>query len=545
MAKHQKRRLLFLHPKTLIDSWPMPVDTLGEIIKVPSIVYPLLAATLKELDLDIEIFDGYVTRETFRDYKARLQRADFIAITVTTPMKALDTELNLQLARRLNPNVRVILGGNQATAFPEEWLTRGADYVVMAEGEQSFPALMRRLCDGIDQPSDVPGIAFRGVDGAPVRTLGKNKELVMDDAPIPDWGLMDLSPYQLGMAPKGATATLEVSRGCPHRCDFCNINRFWGYRQRYKTLPRVLDEMGRLHRIGVRQFFFADDNFGHDHEYTCELFEEMIRRNWDFRFGAFVRGDTIQRHPEFAKLASRAGLRMALMGIETLDERWLKDHRKGVPKGSPEIMYRGVYQTLRSNDIFLVGLFINSIAEGATARPTGRSLDGNVCDFHYTADLMPQKGSALFSTLQLDKKTRLKPMFYHDWNLPCTQSDGSFQRNHKTLRELLRNFDGYVFRALFSSRPVLRRFWWRHLAIATERLLCTTRGDFQRYLWAKAARLPLDERQRRIVDSVLNSRFVDGLVAAKAWKSPLTLRNGFWSAGVRQKKRVAEQAAHS
>jgi len=38
-----------LHPKTLVDSWPMPVDTLGEIIKVPSLVYPLLAATLRSV----------------------------------------------------------------------------------------------------------------------------------------------------------------------------------------------------------------------------------------------------------------------------------------------------------------------------------------------------------------------------------------------------------------------------------------------------------------------------------------------------------------
>ena len=61
--------LLFLHPKTLVDSWPVPVDTLGEMIKAPSAFYPILAATISHLPIAWEIFDGYVTRETLVDYK--------------------------------------------------------------------------------------------------------------------------------------------------------------------------------------------------------------------------------------------------------------------------------------------------------------------------------------------------------------------------------------------------------------------------------------------------------------------------------------------
>jgi anaerobic magnesium-protoporphyrin IX monomethyl ester cyclase len=73
-------RILFLHPKTLVDSWPVPVDTLGEIVKFPSATYPVLAAAIRDLSVEIRMLDGYVGRIPFRDYKTELAWADLIAI---------------------------------------------------------------------------------------------------------------------------------------------------------------------------------------------------------------------------------------------------------------------------------------------------------------------------------------------------------------------------------------------------------------------------------------------------------------------------------
>jgi Radical SAM superfamily/B12 binding domain len=523
-------RLLMLHPKTLVDSWPMPVDTLGEIIKVPSLVYPLLAATIRHLPVDLEIFDGYVSRIAFRDYRRMLAGADYLAITVMSPLKALDTELTIRLARRLNPRVCVILGGNQATAFPEQWLAKGADYVIVREGEQAFPALLARLLDRAGA-RDVPGVVYRDATGAVAHGEGELTSLAhLDDSPLPAWDRFDLAPYELGTGAPGLTATIEVSRGCPHRCDFCNINKFWSYRQRYKSLARVLDELDRLHRRGVRKLMFADDNFGGKHGFTCRLFEEMIRRGYGFEFGAFIRGDTVFRDPGFAALAARAGLRLSLVGIETLDEAWLDTHNKGVRADNPAEMFVTIYQRLRRQGVFVVGLFINPDPDdpAATVRASGRGLDGHVCDFHYSADLLPQKNSALYDNLIDDPSVELKNMFYHDWNMPSMRREGRLQRNRKTVLGMLGEVDAFALRALASPDRMLRRWWWRHLGLAAERLACTTRDDLRRYHWAKS-QLPHDERQRRIVGSVINDELVEHLATASHWRSPLSLRNGLWS----------------
>jgi len=291
-----KLRLLFLHPKTLLDSWPFPVDTLGEVVKAPSAVYPVLASVVSDLPLHIEMFDGYVTRESFANYKRRLRQADIIAISMMSPLKALDTELTIRLAKALNPGVKIILGGNHASAFPERWIECGVDFVVVGEGEVAFRELMQAIVCRRDTFDDLPNLVYldRGRSKA---TAVKAPKVDLNLMPLPRWDLLDLRRYGLGLGTGGLTAAVEVSRGCPHRCDFCNINTFWNYRQDYKTVERVCDELEQLHRLGVREFIFTDDNFAQDHRHTKRLFDEMVRRDLGMRFGSFMRGDTVNRHP--------------------------------------------------------------------------------------------------------------------------------------------------------------------------------------------------------------------------------------------------------
>lgn len=524
----QVTRILFLHPKTLVDSWPFPVDTLGEVVKAPSAVYPILAAVIADLPFEIEIFDGYVMRETLPNYRRRLARADIIAISIMSPLKALDTELTIRLAKTLNPSVRIVVGGNHATAFPERWIDCGADFVVTGEGEIAFRHLAEALLARADL-ADVPNLVYRSPGAGVIRNPHVAPKASLDDAPMPRWDLFDLRPYGLGTGRGGRCAAVEISRGCPHRCDFCNINTYWGYRQRYKSVERVVEELDRLHRLGVRELIFTDDNFGHDYAHTTRLLEEMIRRDFRFGFGSFLRGDTVRLHPEFAALAARAGMRFCLMGIETLDPRWLRSHRKGVRAPDAAAMYADVYRTLQTHGIFLVGLFITP-AEAPADTFSGRGVDGVVCDFHYSADLVAQKGSALYETLTKSASVA-KDMFYHDWNMPSIVLSGeSLQPSRRTMRVALRdNLNLVALRAHFSPSRFERRFRWRHIGVMAERLVCSSAMDVRRYRMAKDQSRPLEERQRSIVGSVINDAVVRRLTTARHWKSPLALRTGVWS----------------
>ncbi len=535
LASAKPLRLLLLHPKTLIDSWPVPVDALGEIVKFPSAVYPTLAAMITDLPVSIDIFDGYVARCSFASYKARLAAADLIGISVMSPLKALDTELTLRLARTLNPNVRIILGGNHASAWPERWLGSGADYVVQGEGEIPFRMLIEHLALGLHTLDAIPNLYWRAGQ-AIQRSTAPLPAFNLDTAPLPLWRGVDLSRYGLGLS-DGLAATVEFSRGCPHRCDFCNINTFWNHRQRTKSIPRMIEELEALRARGVREFIFTDDNFGGDERRTIALLETMVERGLDMRFGCFLRGDTVHRHPAFATLAAKAGMRFCMMGIETLDAAWLRDHRKGVRAPDALAMYQSVYAALRSAGITVVGLFIlPPAATRGYAAPKG--LAGLVCDIAVEADLAALKGSALHDTLAREGRVA-KDMFYHDWNLPSILlADGEVQRQQKSIFDFLRaGLSPFILRTAILGPPLVRRFRWRGIMLVAERLACTTPRDLHRWYLARKPKLDQQQRQDRIIATVLGPTAVARAQRRRFWRVPLALRNFSW----RQTPRPAVQ----
>ena len=527
-------KVLFLHPKTLVDSWPVPIDTLGEIVKFPSAVYPVLAAAIADLPVRMEIFDGYVARETFAGYKQRLRWPDLIAISCMSPLKALDTELTIRLAKQLNPAVRVVVGGNHATAWPERWMEAGADFVVVGEGEVAFRRLIETLLADGDDFQDIPSLYWRE-GGAIHRSDAKPSAIDLNAAPMPDWRGFDLGPYGMGMS-GGMAAAVEISRGCPHRCDFCNINTFWSHKQQYKSVARVIAELERLKDMGVGEIIFTDDNFGGNEKHTIALLEEMVRRRIDIKFGCFLRGDTVARNPGFPALAAAAGMRFCMMGIETLDEAWLKQHRKGVRSADAPGMYAEVYERLRASGIFVNGLFICSPSEN-TGAASGVGATGVVCDYRMSSDLQAIKGSALYDKVRAADAVS-KDMFYHDTSLTSIVLDsGTLQVQQGSRLDLLReHLGGRAFRALLGGSPVARRFWWRPPGVILERLLCTTRDDLRRRRLSQRADLTMQQRQEMMVQTVLDKDHIARLARRRRWVSPLSLRNGLWSARPKRPK---------
>jgi B12 binding protein/radical SAM family protein len=518
-------KILFLHPKTLVDSWPVPVDTLGEIVKFPSAVYPVLAAAIKDLPVAIRILDGYVARISLHQYREQLRWADVIAISCMSALKALDTELTVKLAREVKPTVRIVVGGNHATAWPERWITAGVDFVVSGEGETPFRRLIAALAAGASSFDDVPNLFW--VDGGECRRSPLRAEPTdLEAAPMPNWSGFDLRPYGLGMS-NGLGAAVEISRGCPHRCDFCNINTFWNYKQRYKSVGKVIAELQALKAAGVGEFIFTDDNFGGDERHTLSLLKEMIFSRLELRFGCFLRGDTVHRNPDFARLAHEAGMRFCMMGIETLDAEWLKAHRKGVRAPDAINMYRRIYQVLGSQGIFVVGLFILP-AKSSKARWTQPT--GIVCDYQFTADLVALRGSVLFEQHE-QAGSVAKDMFYHDWNLSSILvGDGVEQTNGKSFVNTAReNLSPLALRQAFAGTPVARRFRWRPVGILAERIVCTTFADVKRYWVSRSKALTVQQKQDYAVKSVLDPKHITRLKNRRRFLGPLGLRTSSWT----------------
>jgi len=113
-----------------------------------------------------------------------------------------------------------IAGGPHPSGCPEE-ATEHFDYVVVGEGEETLPELLAELRDGGDV-SRVKGVAFRR-DGQFCYT-GRREDVDLDCYP----------PFQPPLF-----GPIEISRGCPWGCAYCQTPTLFGHRMRHRSVEQI------------------------------------------------------------------------------------------------------------------------------------------------------------------------------------------------------------------------------------------------------------------------------------------------------------------
>ncbi len=130
---------------------------------------------------------------------------------------------------------KVVAGGPDPTSQPDVY--RAADYLVLGEAETTLPAFLDDLANGVPREIYVS-------DQRPEVTA----------SPIPRFDLLDFRHYLM--------IGVQVSRGCPFNCEFCDIIELYGRVPRTKTPEQIVAELETLYRLGYRGHVdFVDDNF--------------------------------------------------------------------------------------------------------------------------------------------------------------------------------------------------------------------------------------------------------------------------------------------
>ena len=132
------------------------------------------------------------------------------ALSFMTPAASKHIEL-LRRLKSLNPNVLFIAGGPHPSGRPNELVKLGFDFVVIGEGETSFPELLAAIVENeLDRP--VRGVFSRFYGFGGLRR------------PI---DLNQFQPYSLKFR---RFMPIEIVRGCPFACKFCQTSFFFGRR---------------------------------------------------------------------------------------------------------------------------------------------------------------------------------------------------------------------------------------------------------------------------------------------------------------------------
>ncbi|MBN2383734.1 TIGR04013 family B12-binding domain/radical SAM domain-containing protein [bacterium] len=168
----------------------------------------------------------------------------FLLISLHTIQIRETARLLAQLRARHGRTFMAIGGGPQASGDPHRTLELGFDYLVRGEAEQTLSLLIESLLNG-RAPEHIQGIVYRV--GSEIRDTGFSVPVCLDDYP----------PFAADLRLYGY---IEISRGCPHGCSYCQTPRVFGTRQRHRTLDLVLDHVLFLHKRGLGTYRFLTPN---------------------------------------------------------------------------------------------------------------------------------------------------------------------------------------------------------------------------------------------------------------------------------------------
>lgn len=200
----------------------------------------------------------------------------------------------------------VVVGGPDPTSQPE--LYGQASALVLNEGEATIPLWLD---------------SWRA--GHPAGTFVTTDRPDITQSPVPRFDLVDFRDY-LFMG-------IQISRGCPYNCEFCDIIELYGRKPRVKTPEQVVAELETLHQLGYSGHLdVVDDNFIGNRPYIKrEILPAMIqwmkRRKYPFYLAAQASLNIADDEPLLA-LMQEAEFRYLFVGIETPDHDLLLTAQK-------------------------------------------------------------------------------------------------------------------------------------------------------------------------------------------------------------------------
>ena len=296
-----------------------------------------LASVIAQIDEsrhEIQVLDLMFVEQPEAELKARLAgfSPDLVALSVRNidNQSCYHTEYLLPETREVIERCReesaatIVVGGTAFTVSPAaifEYLE--VDFGIVGEGEIAFRELVERL-DRDEDPSDIPGLVWRGPDG--VTTNPPEYIENLDSLSLPRRELFDNQRY----ADEGGIANILLKQGCTFNCLYCDSPHVMGRRLRMKSPRKVVGELAAMEDLGIKVSFFTDAIFNYPVDYAREVCREIIQRGLEMRWLGTIHPAFVDR--ELIELMREAGCVAVSLGCDSCSERMLKVLRKGFNK---------------------------------------------------------------------------------------------------------------------------------------------------------------------------------------------------------------------
>lgn len=324
-------------------------------------------------------------------------------------------------------NKKIVAGGPLFTQENQNYPQ--IDHFILNEAEITMPPFLSDL-----------------IAGHPKRLYKSSEFADLSLTPAPDYHLLSAKDY--------AFMNIQVSRGCPFACNFCEITSLFGHKVRIKDTAQIINELNILfHKIKWRgPISIVDDNFiGNKRIIKNDLLpvmkEWMKLHKYPFTFNVETSID-LTDDEELMSLMVETGINSTFIGIETPEEESLH-HCNKVQNKNRDLLQS--VKKIQKAGLHVAGGFIVGFDSDT---PTV---------FQRQIDFIQQSGivSAMVGLLNAPKNTKLYRQLEAENRLTteATGNNTDFSMNFipkMNYNELLKGYNK-IIKSIYAIRPYYKR----------------------------------------------------------------------------------------
>lgn len=344
-----------------------------------------------------------------------------------------------RVLRARHPRARFVLGGPICWSFHTAGQVERLamfDHVVIGDGEDALPRLLAALADG----NDVPWLTE-----------------VTERFPLSGARQMH-QPLLAATLGRYYGAVLEVARGCPFLCEFCDIRVLPDNNRTHVKEPAlIVAELDALAELGVRQAIFACDNFIGDVRWAEAVCDAIVA--WRQRTGHALSIHTwltvnLVRHPTLLRKLRDTGVDLLFIGVESFSRSSLLETAK-VQNTAVELT-AAVRQIQSYGFVVIAGLIFgfDTDADDVTAVTLRGLLDSGLISGDPSL-LTALPGTPLYTRLQLAGRLRDGKLGLGGFKY---QTNVRYLRPASRIREDFRAFVREINRGRYQYQRLARLF---------------------------------------------------------------------------------------
>lgn len=292
-------KITLINPRFETSFWSMnhSLSIFGRDAMTPTSALTLLAA-LTPPEHTVHLIDEAV--EPIDDQA--ILSADIVGLTGMIVQR----ERMLEIARHIKSLGKFLVIGGPWVTVQEDYFAGLADVIFVGEADQTWPQFLIDWAAGTHRPR-----------------YEQETRTDMTTLPTPRNDLLKLDRYLQG--------SVQMSRGCPYLCEFCDIIVTFGRKPRVKTPDQVIAELEDWRLAGMGAVFLVDDNIIGNRKALVPILKRIADWQRQHRYIVSLHTEAslnLADDDELLEMFVEANIRTVFVGVETPNPVALMETRK-------------------------------------------------------------------------------------------------------------------------------------------------------------------------------------------------------------------------